>query len=103
MVISRELFGTCLSCTIDAVAESAARNERMTLNARERMRTFPLESPKKRVSAPVAMEIRSLCSEVELVKYQKTVGWHSHIERIAAIFVCRHRQFSFGKELKGFP
>jgi hypothetical protein len=59
IVMSRDVFGTCFSCVIDAAAESAALNERMTLNARERMRTFPFESPRKRDSAPVARETRS--------------------------------------------
>ena len=68
MVMRRDVFGTCFSCAIDAVAESAALNERIALNARERMRTFPLESPKKMVSAPVAMEIRSLCDQKRVSK-----------------------------------
>ena len=58
MEMRRDVFGTCFSCTIDAPAESAALKERMTLKARERMRTLPLASPKKRVSAPVAIEVR---------------------------------------------
>jgi hypothetical protein len=53
------VLGTCFSCAIDAAAESAALNERMTLNARERMRTFPLESPRKRLPEPVAKDTRS--------------------------------------------
>ena len=53
------MFGTCLRCVIAASAESAALKERMTLNARERMRTTPLESPRKRLSPPVAREVRS--------------------------------------------
>jgi hypothetical protein len=59
IVMRKNVFGTCFSCTIDAAAESAALNDRMTLKARERIRTFPLESPKKRLSAPVAIEARS--------------------------------------------
>lgn len=59
IVMRKEVFGTCFSCTIDAAAESAALKERITLNERERMRTFPLESPKKRLSAPVAMDNKS--------------------------------------------
>jgi hypothetical protein len=54
----KDVFGTCFSWAIDAVTESVALNERMTLNARERMRTFPLESPRKRLSEPVAIDTR---------------------------------------------
>ena len=57
------MFGTCLRCVIAAAVESAALKERMTLNARERMRTTPLESPRKRVSPPVAREVRSFYSK----------------------------------------
>jgi hypothetical protein len=52
------VFGTCFSCAIDAVTESVALNERMTLNVRERMRTFPLESPRNMLSEPVAIDTR---------------------------------------------
>jgi hypothetical protein len=55
----KDVLGTCFSCAMDAAAESAALNERMTLNARERMRTFPLESPRKRLPEPVAIDTRS--------------------------------------------
>jgi hypothetical protein len=57
------VFDTCLRCVIAAATESAALNERMTLNARERIRTTPLESPRKRVSPPVAREVRSFYSK----------------------------------------
>jgi len=57
------VFGTCLRCVIAAAVESAALKERMTLNARERMRTTPFESPRKRVSPPVAREVRSFYSK----------------------------------------
>lgn len=57
------MFDTCLRCVIAAAAESAALKERMTLNARERMRTTPLESPKQRVSPPVVREVRSFYSK----------------------------------------
>jgi hypothetical protein len=97
----RDVFGTCFSWTIDAEAESAALNERMTLKARDRMRTYPLESPRKRLSAPVARETRSFCGKS--VKCQKTGCQNSYIKRIATVFVCRYWQFSLREELKSFP
>jgi hypothetical protein len=86
-----DVFDTCLRCVIAASAESAALKERMTLNARERMRTTPLESPRKRVSPPAAREVRSfyrrrLDNEVPQERLLR-----SHVERIAAVLVCRHR------------
>ena len=63
IVMRSDVFGTCLRCVIAAAVESAALKERMTLNARERMRTTPLESPRKRVSPPVAREVRSFYSK----------------------------------------
>src|SRR5580700_3984226 len=62
IVMRSDVFDTCLRCVIAAAAESAALKKRMTLNAWERMRTTPLESPRKRVSPPVVRAVRSFYS-----------------------------------------
>lgn len=62
MVTSSDVASICLRCVIEPWEEgSAAWNERTTLRARDKIRTSPLESPKKIESDPVARQVISFC------------------------------------------